>query len=61
MNNLALNEIKSAMDDIILSLVETPAPDYASYRERVGCYNGLKEAIQIVVRAENEDDIKSTF
>lgn len=59
--NVTLNELKSAMDDIILSLVENPAPDYASYRERVGRYNGLKEAVQIVVQAEDEDAFKPTF
>ena len=59
--NVTLNELKSAMDDIILSLVENPAPDYVSYRERVGQYNGLKEAVQIVVQAEDEDAFKPTF
>ena len=59
--NYTLNELKSVMDDIILSLVENPAPDYASYRERVGQYNGLKQAVQIVVRAEDEDEFKPTF
>ena len=59
--NYALNEIKSRMDEIILSMVENPAPDYTSYLKRVGQYNGLKEAVQIVVRAEDEDEFKPTF
>jgi len=61
MNNKALNDLKSAMDAIILSFVENPAPDYASYLERVGRYNGLAEAVQIVVQADREDEDKPTF
>lgn len=59
--NIALKDLKSKMDEIAFSLVENPAPDYASYLKRVGQYHGLKEAVSIVVRAEDEDDIKPTF
>ena len=61
MKNSLLDELRSSMDAIILSLVENPAPDYASYLERVGRYNGLSEAVQIVVQADREDEDKSTF
>lgn len=57
MNNLALNRLNEEMENIIFSMVESPAPDYPSYRERIGKYNGLKEAVQIVTQAEKEDDI----
>ena len=59
--NYVINDLKSRMDEIILSMVENPAPDYASYLKRVGQYNGLKEAVSIVVRAEEEDERKPTF
>jgi hypothetical protein len=48
-------------DDVALSLVENPAQDYASYLERVGQYRGLKEALDIILNADNEDDIIHTF
>lgn len=56
-----LDELRSEMDRIVFSLVESPAKDYASYLERVGRYNGLAEAVNIVTQAEEEDDIKPTF
>lgn len=56
MDNIILRELKSKMDEIAFSLVENPAPDYASYLKRVGQYNGLKIAIEIVVQADKEDE-----
>jgi len=56
MDNIVLRELKSKMDEIAFSLVENPASDYASYLKRVGQYNGFKEAIQIVVQADKEDE-----
>lgn len=56
-----LDELRSEMDRIVFSLVENPAKDFTSYLERVGKYNGLAEAVQIVTHAEEEDDIKRTF
>lgn len=61
MNNNTLTELRSLMDEIVFSFVENPVPDYASYLERVGRYNGLKEAVQVVVQAQKEDDITPTF
>jgi len=49
------------MNAVATSLAENPAPDYASYRERVGQYRGLKEALDITVNADNEDDVTHTF
>lgn len=54
-------ELIERANAVALSLAENPAPDYASYRERVGQFRGLKEALDIVVNAENEDDIIPTF
>lgn len=54
--NRTLNDLKSRMDEVILSFIENPAKDYASYLERVGLYNGLQQAMLIVVQAEDEDD-----
>jgi hypothetical protein len=59
--NQTVNDLRVKMQEVLESLVTNPAKDYPSYLERIGMYNGLEEAIQIVVRAENEDDIKPTF
>lgn len=56
MNNAVLNDIKSRMDEVILSFIENPAKDYASYLERVGLYNGLQQAMLIVVQADKDDN-----
>jgi len=56
MDNIVLRELRSAMNDIMVSLVENPALDYASYLKRVGTYDGLKQSIQIIVQAEKEDE-----
>lgn len=61
MSSLTVKELLVRMNDIALSLVENPAPDFTSYRERIGQYNGLKEAVNILTAIENEDDIKPTF
>lgn len=44
-----LNELKE-------SALEHPAPDFPSYRERVGQYNGMKEALQIVLSVFEQDE-----
>lgn len=56
MSNQLLNKLKSEMDNIAFSLVENPAQDFTSYRERVAEYNGLKKAIEIITQAEEEDE-----
>ena len=61
MTNKSLNDLRIAMQEILESFVTNPAQDYPSYLERVGRYNGLEQAVQIVVQADNEDDIKPTF
>ena len=38
------------------SAYEHPALDFSSYRERVGRYNGLKDAIQALLDLERDDD-----
>ena len=56
-----INKLVVRMNDITLSLVENPANDFASYRERVGQYNGLKEALEIITSADDEDELPTTF
>lgn len=56
MNNSTLNDLKSEMDNILFSLVESPAKDFSSYLERVGQYHGLNKAIQIITQTEEEDE-----
>ncbi len=53
------NQIKALfdrLDELKESALENPAPDYPSYRERVGHYNGLKEAIQILLDLDSDKD-----
>jgi hypothetical protein len=35
---------------------EIPAPDYASYKERCGRYNGIKESIQVLLNLEEDEE-----
>ena len=56
MENRQLNALFARMSEIEKSLVEHPAIDFASYRERVGQCNGLKEAIQILTELESDRD-----
>ena len=58
MNDI-IKQIIIRMDDAAKSLVENPAPDYPSYRERLGVYAGLKEALEIISNAENDDNRNS--
>ena len=56
MENRQLNALFARMSELEKSVIENPATDYASYRERVGHYNGLKEAIQILTDLDREED-----
>lgn len=56
MNDIA-KQILVRMDDVARTLVENPAPDYPSYRERLGVYAGLKDALEIISKAEDDDDL----
>ena len=56
MENRQLNALFARMSELEKSILETPASDFASYRERVGQYNGLKEAIQILTEMERDKD-----
>lgn len=48
-------EIRKEMEEIKSSLVEHPASSIEEYLMRVGKYQGLKESIDIVVNAVNDD------
>jgi len=50
-----LNGLLAQIEELKSSLVEHPAPDFASYMARVGHYNGLKAAIQFVTDSQEED------
>lgn len=56
MENRQLNVLFAYLNELEKSILEHPASDYASYRERVGQYNGLKEAIQILTDLERDKD-----
>lgn len=56
MNNQQLQALSLRVDELKESVLEQPAPDYASYLERVGRYRGLKEAIQILIDLEKDKD-----
>lgn len=56
MENRQLNALFARLNELEKSMVEHPANDFASYRERVGQYNGLKEAIQILIELESDQD-----
>lgn len=43
------------MEIIKTELVEVPATDYTQYRERVAKYNGLKEALDILLKQDEDD------
>lgn len=38
------------------SALDTPAPDYPAYRQMVGHHAGLKQALDIIETALEEDD-----
>lgn len=56
MENRQLNALFARMSELEKSVIEHPASDFVSYRERVAHYNGLKEAIQILTDLEREED-----
>lgn len=56
MNDPIVKELFAKLAETQQNLFEHPAPDFPSYRERVGYYNGLKEAVNIVVALLQEDD-----
>ena len=53
--NDELTLLLERLSELEKGVLESPAPDYASYREMVGRYNGMKEAIQILVSYRKED------
>ena len=44
-----LNEMKE-------SAYEHPAPDFETYLERVGRYNGIKDSIQTLIDLERDEE-----
>ena len=56
MENRQLNALFARLNELEKSVLEFPANDFASYRERVGQYNGLKEAIQILTELDSDQD-----
>jgi len=53
------NRIKALFDllnEMKESAYEIPAADFASYKERLGRYNGIKESIQVLLNLEQEDE-----
>jgi hypothetical protein len=56
MENRQLNALFARLNELEKSVLEYPANDFASYRERVGQYSGLKEAIQILTDLERDLD-----
>jgi len=55
-NSPEINALFARLDQVKESFAEQPAPDFTSYRERVGLYNGLKEAINIVQSLYDKDE-----
>ena len=56
MENRQLKALFDRLNELEKSVLEHPANDFASYRERVGHYTGLKEAIQILTELESDQD-----
>jgi hypothetical protein len=46
----------SRLDELKESILEQPASDFPSYRERVGYYNGLRDAVAIVTSLYEQDE-----
>ena len=56
MTNQQVHALLTRIGELQESALEQPAPDYASYLERVGRYRGLKEAIQILSELDKDED-----
>lgn len=53
------NRIKALLDlmnEMKESAYEHPAPDWETYRERVGRYNGIKDSIQTLIDLERDEE-----
>lgn len=58
MNDI-IKQLIIRMDDVVRSFVDNPVPDYPSYRERLGVYAGLKDALEILSNVEDDDNSNS--
>lgn len=56
MTDPIISALLTRISDLEKSALEQPAPDFPSYRERIGQYKGLKEALQIILAQYEEDD-----
>jgi len=56
MENRQLRALFDRLNELEKSFHENPANDFASYRERVGQCNGLKEATQLLLELESDQD-----
>ena len=56
MTNEQLAALKNHANDLKDSLLDQPATDYVSYRERVGLYRGILEAIEILLSLDKSED-----
>jgi hypothetical protein len=56
MNDPILNILITHLNELKESIINYPAQDYPSYRERVGHYQGFKEALDMVAEAISQDD-----
>jgi len=51
-----INALFDLLNEMKESAYEIPASDFASYKERLGRYNGIKESIQVLLNLEQEDE-----
>lgn len=47
--------LRSEQEQLLLSLVDNPASDYTSYRERVAAYNAITSSIDIILQSQEDD------
>lgn len=51
----AMKGIQDEMSKLSLAVLEVSASDFAQYQKTVGKYQGLKLALEVIKRAEQED------
>ena len=52
----AVNDLRKRQVELALELAEHPAKTFEDYRERVGRYCGLSEAMERLLRLDKQDD-----
>lgn len=59
MYEVAIRKLEAAIRQLEKSVLETPPPDLAQFREVVGRYRGLREAVDILYGLMRDDDSDS--